>query len=932
MSTDQRYKNVSENTVYVEGLPFSWTEEDIYNHFKECGQILSVRAPKWEDSGRLRGYAHVTLADENAFGEALKLDGSKAWAGGSGRQRWLKVTEAKAGGQDSGASSWSPKQVDDKAKILFVKNLPYDISEVEISKLFAKMGGIDNIRVVTAGPDRRNKGFCYVTFESTGVVRRICARKEPWKLKGRTLQLDADDGTGLKAGFHYRAEAYETGHGRKVKRQYTNGEEAKTAAEEAPRKKGKTGKAVILVGGGDYACSTGMAPLNGTEDSLSSSPTPSSESSSSEASCCPSPSPSESTASICSNTGFLDYLWRGEYNTIATSSMSTYGENTRGSMLKLFNVLKADYGLDNTSVFLDIGSGRGIPSLLAALIVPGIKASLGVEFDKNVYFLSLLHHFETLQEVHGLGSGTNGRSTGNESTPPTQSEMTTSLTLNTQPLNIHFKLMNAAHLTQFEPVTHIYTFDLAMPPDYIAHFVKLFNQSTTCRVYVSYRSDLVSSFGMKATLCEKILMTMTTSSEDHTAYVYVRGTKGHAEDAYMTRAETVQSLCATLRARLRDPRSDDLETTCMHLVQMATRPLDQQVAELQAGAGQVLRIDIIHGHMPDYGFGIFCEVGSGPNQLWALIDTGSSDFFLVWKEWYESKVGVGSCANLAAGCYTCPSHCVPGEKFHVTFGDGLEVDIFGYLDTVRIGSTEVPDVLFGLICNQDPSPTEEKPISSLGLSPFVEEECFNSLLEQLVDAKRIESLTFAIYLQLADNPKGELLLGGGDPTIYKHPLQYVELDSRDEYMITLNSLQVGDGYLTIGINQQIILDTGSNRLHVPQLYFHDLSSKIMNDASKSSRTEIPFTWNEGVKVWSFPCAYGSYLPSLRLGLGHTGDAVLILTHANYVRAIDDDCFLILQRTAETEWLLPGDGFIGKYFEFQPERSRVGFADLATGST
>ncbi|KAF4680568.1 hypothetical protein FOZ63_011192, partial [Perkinsus olseni] len=98
MSSDQRYKNVSENTVYVEGLPFSWTEEDIYNHFKECGQILSVRAPKWEDSGRLRGYAHVTLADDKAFSEALKLDGSKAWAGGSGRQRWLKVTEAKSGG------------------------------------------------------------------------------------------------------------------------------------------------------------------------------------------------------------------------------------------------------------------------------------------------------------------------------------------------------------------------------------------------------------------------------------------------------------------------------------------------------------------------------------------------------------------------------------------------------------------------------------------------------------------------------------------------------------------------------------------------------------------------------------------------------------------------------------------------------------------
>lgn len=34
---------------------------------------------------------------------------------------------------------------------------------------------------------------------------------------------------------------------------------------------------------------------------------------------------------------------------------------------------------------------------------------------------------------------------------------------------------------------------------------------------------------------------------------------------------------------VREPRSDELDTTCMHLVQMATRPLDQQVAELQVG-------------------------------------------------------------------------------------------------------------------------------------------------------------------------------------------------------------------------------------------------------------------------------------------------------------------------------------------------------------
>lgn len=80
-----------------------------------------------------------------------------------------------------GSVSWSPKQVDEKAKILFVKNLPCasyscrcrsifgsatdDISEVEISKLFSTAGAVENVRVVTAGPDRRNKGDSSQAFD-----------------------------------------------------------------------------------------------------------------------------------------------------------------------------------------------------------------------------------------------------------------------------------------------------------------------------------------------------------------------------------------------------------------------------------------------------------------------------------------------------------------------------------------------------------------------------------------------------------------------------------------------------------------------------------------------------------------------------------------------------------------------------------------------
>lgn len=43
----------NDRTVYVQGLPFTSTEEDISLFFKNVGQIISIRLPKWHDSGGL---------------------------------------------------------------------------------------------------------------------------------------------------------------------------------------------------------------------------------------------------------------------------------------------------------------------------------------------------------------------------------------------------------------------------------------------------------------------------------------------------------------------------------------------------------------------------------------------------------------------------------------------------------------------------------------------------------------------------------------------------------------------------------------------------------------------------------------------------------------------------------------------------------------
>jgi hypothetical protein len=51
----------NDRTVYVQGLPFTSTEEDISLFFKNVGQIISIRLPKWHDSGGLIRIMFVAL-------------------------------------------------------------------------------------------------------------------------------------------------------------------------------------------------------------------------------------------------------------------------------------------------------------------------------------------------------------------------------------------------------------------------------------------------------------------------------------------------------------------------------------------------------------------------------------------------------------------------------------------------------------------------------------------------------------------------------------------------------------------------------------------------------------------------------------------------------------------------------------------------------
>lgn len=195
-----------EHTVFIEGLPFTSTSEQVRHFFEVhgCKDIIDMRLPTWQDSGRLRGFGHVVFASAETRARALSDDVNGKELGG----RYVTVREANAprAGTTMGASTSTATRDQPKGcKTVFVRNLPYDALEDDILESFRIFGKIieGGVRVARNHVTATSKGFGYVEFKNEeGALAAVQKAAKPFGLlvKQRPVFVDYDEGT-VKGSF-----------------------------------------------------------------------------------------------------------------------------------------------------------------------------------------------------------------------------------------------------------------------------------------------------------------------------------------------------------------------------------------------------------------------------------------------------------------------------------------------------------------------------------------------------------------------------------------------------------------------------------------------------------------------------------------------------------------------------------------------------------
>lgn len=170
------------NKVVVSGMPYSTTEDEIRDLFKDTGPIHQLQLSRFPDTGNFRGLAFLTFQTEEAAANSLNLDGTKMG------NRFVKVERCRGDPQRKRKSESmpEPKKVEGCFSA-YIGNLSWDVTEDDIRSCFEE----SKIVSVRFAVDKRTgafRGFGHIDFEDDESLEEA-VKKNQVELHGRPMRI-----------------------------------------------------------------------------------------------------------------------------------------------------------------------------------------------------------------------------------------------------------------------------------------------------------------------------------------------------------------------------------------------------------------------------------------------------------------------------------------------------------------------------------------------------------------------------------------------------------------------------------------------------------------------------------------------------------------------------------------------------------------------
>ncbi|KAI5968615.1 hypothetical protein KGF57_000104 [Candida theae] len=246
-------------------------------------------------------------------------------------------------------------------------------------------------------------------------------------------------------------------------------------------------------------------------------------------------------------------------------------------------------------------------------------------------------------------------------------------------------------------------------------------------------------------------------------------------------------------------------------------PIDLNATSNAIQKRQPLSIPL-YSEGPSYGIRV--SVGSDQQEVKVILDTGSSDFWVVDKS--------ATCQRLqfckAFGTFnpqTSSSFKSLGSSFHIKYGDGTTSDGIWAEDTVSIGGVSITNQQFA-----DVNSTSVNQ-GILGVSRRQTESAdpeYDNVPATLKKQGKIKTNAYSLFLNEPGALTGTIIFGGVDNAKYSGNLVEEKVDI-DRYLgISLQSLNY-DGN-SRSTNFSAVLDSGTTITYLPGSLVEDLAKEV----------------------------------------------------------------------------------------------------------
>ncbi|EJT79073.1 nucleic acid-binding protein [Gaeumannomyces tritici R3-111a-1] len=181
--------------LFVRNLVFDANEEHLMDAFSKYGEITKTSIAR-DVRGLSRGYAFVFFTNAEDMNKAAAGANGSFWHGRRihASPRLKPTKDNRSQGEAREARERLPLAERVPTKSLYIGNIPYETTDVELNKLFRSLDNVTDVRIAVDRSTGWPRGFAHADFSSEEAALAAGQKLEDMTLLGRQLRIDFSQG------------------------------------------------------------------------------------------------------------------------------------------------------------------------------------------------------------------------------------------------------------------------------------------------------------------------------------------------------------------------------------------------------------------------------------------------------------------------------------------------------------------------------------------------------------------------------------------------------------------------------------------------------------------------------------------------------------------------------------------------------------------